>query len=418
MTPSPHDPSDPPDADRPATASGKDVPPLGEQQPRRHAAKVPKPCDPQTLRRALQTELDAAYLYGLLATLEVDDTMADIFRQLSAIERQHARALLAECQARQAAGPHLPNGPSRRARLLGWLGKRVGPAIILATMSEIETAIGAARRRLQRSSGRPFSAGHENPHAVILAAVNKHAPEGLDGGLLARLEGRHRNVGGNALRAAVLGANDGLVSNLSLVMGVSGADVDNRGILIAGMAGLLAGSISMALGEWLSVQSSRELYEHHITIEAAELESEPELEQQELALIYRAKGLPPEQAERLAAQLMENPQSALDTMAREELGVDPEELGGSAWEAAFSSFFLFALGAIIPVVPFLLTTGMQAVLFSLLVSAVGLFAIGAAITLLTGRSVWYSGMRQLLFGLTAAAVTYGIGYLLGVSVSG
>ncbi|HRC87593.1 MAG TPA: VIT1/CCC1 transporter family protein, partial [Thermoanaerobaculia bacterium] len=240
----------------------------------------------------------------------------------------------------------------------------------------------------------------------------------LAGGVVAKLEGRHRAMGGNALRAAVLGANDGLVSNLSLVMGVAGAALDNHGILLTGLAGLLAGAISMALGEWLSVQSSRELYERQITIEKEELAADPEAEAQELALIYQSKGVPAAEAGALARRLIENRETALDTLAREELGIDPEELGGSAWEAALSSFVLFAVGAIVPVGPFFFATGQAAVALSLGLSGLGLFGIGAAITLMTGRGLWFSGLRQLGFGLAAAAVTYGIGWLMGVSLSG
>jgi vacuolar iron transporter family protein len=173
----------------------------------------------------------------------------------------------------------------------------------------------------------------------------------------------------------------------------------------------------MALGEWLSVQSSRELYQRQIQIEKEELEARPEEEQAELALIYQSKGLPKDRAQELARHII-NGDSALDTLSREELGIDPEELGGSAWEAAITSFFLFAAGAIVPVAPFIFLHGMTAVIVSIVISAFGLFAIGAAITLMTGRSVLYSGMRMVLFGLTAAALTYGIGRLIGVSIGG
>jgi VIT1/CCC1 family predicted Fe2+/Mn2+ transporter len=225
-------------------------------------------------------------------------------------------------------------------------------------------------------------------------------------------------VGGNALRAAVLGANDGLVSNLSLVMGVAGAELAGRGILITGLAGLLAGAGSMALGEWLSVQSSRELYLRQLDIEREELAAAPEEEAEELALIYQAKGIAVDQARALAARVIATPETALDTLAREELGIDPEELGGSAWEAAITSFLLFAFGAVVPVLPFMFLAGGTAVLVSVAVSAVALFGIGAAITLMTGRGVLFSGARQLLFGLVAAALTYGVGRLIGVSLAG
>jgi VIT1/CCC1 family predicted Fe2+/Mn2+ transporter len=236
--------------------------------------------------------------------------------------------------------------------------------------------------------------------------------------MLARLEGRHRAVGGNALRAAVLGANDGLVSNLSLVMGVAGAAFDAPTILVAGLAGLVAGAGSMAMGEWLSVQSSRELYGRQIEIERQEIQAAPEEEAAELALIYEAKGLPPEQARALAARLIADPATALDTLAREELGIDPVELGGSAWVAAGASFGLFAIGAVVPVLPFALLEGSAAIAASVGLSAVALFAIGAAITLLTGRGVLFSGLRQLAIGLGAAGLTFAVGRLLRVAITG
>ena len=239
---------------------------------------------------------------------------------------------------------------------------------------------------------------------------------GAEGQFIARLEGRHRTTAGNALRAAVLGANDGLVSNLSLVMGVAGANLGAREIVITGLAGLLAGAGSMALGEWLSVQSSRELYEKQIDVEMEEIRANPAEEADELALIYEAKGLSETQAREVATRLLANEASAIDTLAREELGIDPNELGGSALQAAATSFVLFAVGAIIPVAPFLLLTGQTAVVTASAASAVGLFAIGAAITILTGRPVWFSGARQVGVGLAAAALTFGIGRLIGASL--
>ena len=261
-------------------------------------------------------------------------------------------------------------------------------------------------------------AAEERSHKRILESITEHSSGGLEGSALARFEGRHRAIGGNALRAAVLGANDGLVSNLSLVMGVAGAELVSRTVFITGLAGLLAGAISMALGEWLSVQSSRELYQRQIRIEAREVGEVPDEEREELALIYKSKGLPQDQAEALADRLMSDEANALDTLSREELGIDPEELGGSAWEAATASFFLFAIGAILPVWPFALFEGNTAIIISLVGSGIGLFVIGSAITLMTGRSVWFSGARQVLFGLAAAGITYTIGRIIGVSVAG
>jgi vacuolar iron transporter family protein len=225
-------------------------------------------------------------------------------------------------------------------------------------------------------------------------------------------------LGGNALRAAVLGANDGLVSNLSLVMGVAGANAAEKTILLTGLAGLAAGACSMAMGEWLSVNSSRELARRQIAIEAAELEQSPEEEIEEITLIYEAKGLPRLQAEALARQMMGNKQTALDTLVREELGLDPEDLGGSAWTAAASSFLLFSLGAIFPVLPFLFLSGTTAILASLVAGGVALAAIGAGTSLFTGRGFAFSAVRQLLIGYAAAGLTYAIGLVAGVSLGG
>jgi len=207
------------------------------------------------------------------------------------------------------------------------------------------------------------------------------------------------------------------VSNLSLVMGVAGAAMPEKTVLITGLAGLLAGAGSMALGEWLSVQSSRELYTHQIEMEQEELETMPEEEEEELALIYQARGLDETEARKFASSVMSNHDTALDAMVREELGIDPSELGGSAWQAAITSFFLFAIGAIVPVSPFFFTDLQTGVVMSVIFSTLALFIIGAAITLFTGRSVLVSGTRQVVFGLIAAALVYGVGKLVGVSIS-
>jgi VIT1/CCC1 family predicted Fe2+/Mn2+ transporter len=272
-----------------------------------------------------------------------------------------------------------------------------------------------------RYRGQPDAAAagldaEERSHARLFRAIGRQSPSGLAGSALAQLEGRHPAAGGNALRAAVLGANDGLVSNVSLVMGVAGADLAARSILITGLAGLLAGSLSMALGEWLSVQSARELFAHQIEIEREELAVVPEEEEEELALIYQAKGVPVDEARALARRLIGDEGAALETLVREELAIDPAELGGSAWVAATTSFILFSLGAIVPVLPYFFTGGATAVGISIALSAVALFAIGAGITIITGTNAWRSGLRQVLFGVAAAAITFGIGRLVGVGL--
>jgi VIT1/CCC1 family predicted Fe2+/Mn2+ transporter len=259
--------------------------------------------------------------------------------------------------------------------------------------------------------------GNEDSHVKILRSILDNDTR-VAGSQLSRFEKRHRSVGGNAIRAAVLGGNDGLVSNFSLVMGIAGATVAQTGVLLAGMAGLLAGALSMALGEWISVKSSQELYENQMQLEMDELETNPEGERKELKLIYMAKGIPEDQAIKIVDDLMKDKTLAHQVLVKEELGINAEELKGSAIEAALSSFFLFAIGAIIPVMPFMFLAGYQAIVLSTVLSAIGLFLIGAAITLFTGRNVWFSGFRQVIFGLAAAAVTFGIGKLIGVSMAG
>ena len=234
-------------------------------------------------------------------------------------------------------------------------------------------------------------AADERSHARLFRAIGEQTA-GLSGGAVARLEGRHRSGGGNALRAAVLGANDGLVSNASLVMGVAGAELAGASILITGLAGLLAGSLSMALGEWLSVQSARELFEHQIGIERDELLAAPDEEAKNWRSSIRRKACPPIRPAPWDSGSCRIHEAALDTLAREELGVDPDELGGSAWEAAITSFLLFSAGAIIPVLPYFFTAGKTAVILSVTLSVIGLFIIGAAITVITGRSALFSGL--------------------------
>ena len=371
--------------------------------------------DVQRFRRNRQAEIDSATLYTSLAEAEEQPALADVYRRLSATEREHA--VFWEERLREAGAEPESARPSWRARALSVLARRFGAGLILPTLIEAESTDTRGYARQEESAATALPA-QEQSHGRILRAIRSTRPEGVEGSVLARLEGRHRGVAGNALRAAVLGANDGLVSNLSLVMGVTGAEVAGRGILITGLAGLVAGAGSMALGEWLSVQSSRELYEHQLDIEREEILNAPAEEAEELALIYQAKGIAPDEARALAEKVIASPETAVDTLAREELAIDPKDLGGSAWEAAATSFVLFAAGAIVPVLPFLFWSGTTAALASVAFSAVALFAIGVAITLLTGRNPLFSGARQLLFGLAAAALTFLVGRLIGVSIAG
>jgi vacuolar iron transporter family protein len=365
-------------------------------------------------RANLQGETGGAALYRALAESEADPRLSEVYRRLAAVEEAHAEFWRKQL-ARVGAKPGMLR-PDWRARALAWLARRFGPQFVLPVIGALE------RRDSGQYDDQPEAVAGglpsaERSHNRILQAIEESIPGGLSGGALARLEGRHR-AGGNALRAAVLGANDGLVSNLSLVMGVAGAATSGKTILLTGLAGLVAGACSMAMGEWLSVTSARELNERQIAVEADELARMPEEEEEELALIYEAKGLDRGQALALAKSLMANRETALDTLAREELGIDPDELGGSPWAAAAASFGLFAAGAIFPVAPFFWLDGWPALIASLALSGVALVLIGAGTSLFTGRSFAVSALRQLLIGYIAAAVTYSVGALVGVSLAG
>ena len=232
-------------------------------------------------------------------------------------------------------------------------------------------------------------------------------------------DGEPSPIGGKsgAIRAAIFGLNDGLVSNLALIMGVAGAGVAAEVVLVAGIAGLLAGAFSMAAGEYVSMRTQRELFERMIHIEAHELATDPEGETRELRQLMERRGIPPAAAAQAAEAIMADPEQAIDVHVREELGLDPEELG-SPWGAAGSSLVTFAVGAVVPIVPYLFAEGVVAAWAAVAAALTALFTVGAAMALLTGRGWRYSGMRMVLFGGGAAAITFGIGKILGVTALG
>jgi len=371
--------------------------------------------DIQRYRDNLRDELNGAALYAALAAAEADPLRRDLFLQLSQAEAHHAgvwREKLA------AAGVHDEAFvPDLRTRLLARLARHFGPRFVLPTIAAAEFA---DRNKYAGQSDAQEISAEERGHAAVIQAVaaSVGGAERASGPDIARAEPWHRGVGsGNNLRAAVLGANDGLVSNFCLVMGVAGAGAGNSTVLLTGLAGLVAGACSMALGEWLSVTNARELASTQIAREAQELEQTPLAEQHELALIFQAKGMATEDAQRVAGDIMKDKKGALDTLAREELGIDPAELGGNPWSAAATSFALFTAGAIFPVAPFLWMKGSWATGTSVVASAAVLCAIGALTSLFNGRSVGFSAVRQLICGCLAAAVTYGIGAAMGTSLS-
>jgi VIT1/CCC1 family predicted Fe2+/Mn2+ transporter len=345
-------------------------------------------------RSNLRIERDNAVLYERLAGLAADERLARAYQRIARIE--HSNATFWESRLR-ALGESVP-APSTSARVhvLAWFAQRFGTDFVMPTVVRLEHADHAVTP-VDRD-------GHRDHFALPQDTASQVS--------------RHATKSGNTLRAAVLGANDGLVSNVSLVMGMAGAATSDRAVLLAGLAGLVAGACSMALGEWLSVNSSREFYQAQITERAERLAVAPEDGLQYIAGIYREKGMEPGAAEHLAEHLAENPRTALDALVREDLGIDPAELGGSAWSASISSFCLFALGAFFPVAPFLFWGGHAALLGSMASTAVGLAIIGTGTSLFTGRSVLFSMARQFGITVAAALVTYAVGRLLGSVIAG
>ncbi|HET6554500.1 MAG TPA: VIT1/CCC1 transporter family protein [Dyella sp.] len=347
----------------------------------------------QRYRINLRIERDNAALYGRLAEVTGNERLARAYRRIAEIE--HTNAGFWEARLREAGHEVPPLRVSLRVKALGWLASRFGTEFVMPTVVRMEHA------------------DHVSTPVDRQGQRNHFADDTLP-----MPHGRHGAQSGNTLRAAVLGANDGLVSNSSLVMGMAGAATGDHAILLAGLAGLVAGACSMALGEWLSVNSSREFYQAQITERAERLAVAPEDGMQYLARTYREKGLEPQAADALARHLLTTPRAALDTMVREDLGVDPGDLGGSAWSASISSFCLFAFGALFPVAPYFVTGGSQAIVASIGSTFIGLTLIALGTSLFTGRSLWFSIARQVGITLAASAITYLVGHLLGTAIAG
>ncbi len=334
-------------------------------------------------------EMQAAYLYRVVAAVEAGSPRASLFTGLAS-EAEKQAAIWARLAREAGHTEPFSYTPDTRARLVAALTRRIGARPMRTVLSAMKV-----RGMSLYTHATP---GHATQHSG------------------SEMGQKHRGVGaGGNLRAAVFGVNDGLISNASLIMGIAGATSNNALVLLSGAAGLIAGAFSMAAGEYVSVRSQREMFEYQIGLEKEELDHYPEEEAEELALIYEARGLSREDAQRLARQLIADPERALDTLAREELGLNPEDLG-SPWGAALFSFLSFAVGALIPLLPYLLGGGAIAMPVSIGMSAVALFGVGAALSLFTGRNAWWSGARMLGIGLAAGAVTYAIGKVLGVAL--
>jgi vacuolar iron transporter family protein len=395
------------------------------------------PIDVEQSLDNLKLERDAIVLYDALSAIEKDPRRAAAFERIAGNERRHADIWASKLRELGADVP-APGEPRMRVRFIILAARLLGTAAVADLVKALEGDEESAYDAQGASPEVAAIAADEREHAVIwdrlktgaeVAAVGEAVDPSRDGVAIARTArsaadvGRHETwhrAGGRSgtLRAVIFGVSDGLVSNLSLVMGVAGASAGNPSfVFLAGVAGLLAGAFSMAAGEYISMQSQRELFERQIALERAEMAAMPEEEEAELAASYRAKGFTADEAATIAHRIFQDPDAALDILVREELGLDPDELG-SPWRAAVGSFIAFAIGAAIPVIPYLFGGGTTTLLVSLGVSLVALFTVGAAVSLLTGRSLIFSGVRQVVIGLSAALVTYAIGSIIGVSTAG
>jgi VIT1/CCC1 family predicted Fe2+/Mn2+ transporter/rubrerythrin len=441
---------------------------------------APRPADHAESLANLRLEQDALALYDALSAIEKDPRRAETFRTIAGNERRHAGIWADRLRTLGAEVPP-PARPRARVRFIILLARLFGTNavhdLVIGLEGEEERiyasrppsreaeAIAADERAhaemweqlradASKAGTAPAAASGAAPATAVIGAASvaatdtagttgagtavittpvPAAPSGAGMAAatsvddvrrarvartpdeIARAERWHRG-GAGTLRAVVFGASDGLVSNLSLVMGIAGATADTKFILLSGIAGLLAGAASMAAGEYISVQSQREVLQRQIALERAELEAIPEEEKEELVAIYMAKGIPEKDARLIADKVFEDPETALETMVREELGLDPKQLG-SPWSAAGGSFAAFCLGAIVPVIPYLFGGGTVVFMTSFIMSLAALFLVGSLVSLLTGRSLLFSGFRQVGLGAAAAAITYLVGHLIGVSVA-
>jgi VIT1/CCC1 family predicted Fe2+/Mn2+ transporter len=359
----------------------------------------------------LVDERDGAALYEGLARHEKDPEKARSFLEIAGAERRHAEVWAKKLEKEGVA---LPNDrPSSRIRALIWLARRLGTAAVVPMVLEAERM--DADKYDAQGGDAVAIADEERQHRRTLAGMSQGQPtEARE--LIAMRERWHRSSSAaGSIRAAIFGMNDGLLSNLSLILGVAGAGVEPRTVLVTGFAGLLAGAFSMAAGEYTSVASQRDLLTRQVQMERREIDEAPEEEAAELALIFKQKGLSTEQASRTAAELLKNPESAADTLVREELGLDPTDLG-SPLSAALSSFAMFSVGATIPIIPFLLATGNVAVAVSAALAFLVLAGVGGLVGFLSGTSVLLSAGRMAGLAALAAGVTYAVGRLFGASV--
>ena len=369
--------------------------------------------DPRRFLRYLKAERNAAMLYRSLAQVAEGERRAALL-ELADMEDEHARHWVAKLEAADVDIPPAPTTLESGDAVLVARARAAGMDAVLGQLEQSETEdAGMYDEEPEALSTMPED---EREHARTFArlrALGTSAPTKTSSVLPdAHDESWHRVDTSGSVRAAIFGISDGLVSNTALVMGFAGSGIDSSVVLFAGIAGLLAGAFSMAAGEYVSMASQRDLYQREIELEAAELREKPEEETRELELIYRAKGLDRETARATAERIMSNPDTALDTLAREELGLNPDDLG-SPIKAAASSFIAFAIGAFVVVIPYLFTGGTAGLLIAIALAGSAMLVVGGVVGRYSGRGTIYGALRQLLVGSLAAGVTFLIGRIIG-----
>lgn len=364
--------------------------------------------DKKVLLSNWQEEKEAALLYRQLGEKEEDEERSKIYYRLAEIEEEHARVWERELE-KQGVIPEFK--PGLKNRFISWIARFVENSYVLSLLEMGEgkaiedysdQANGLVDNQLKEDIKGILR--DEKSHSRILAEMKGKPADPLSG------ERWHQ--GGDFIRDIIFGANDGLLSTFSLITGVAGGVIDNRYVLLSGLAGAVAGAISMAAGAYVSTKSEKEVQEKHLELERVELETMPEAEREELQLLYELKGLSREQAIQVSKRILEDPEIALATKAREELGFSPEELG-SPGKAALFSGISFAIGSSLPILPFTFIPGRIALLFSAILSLAGFFLLGAGRAFITNRNPWHSGLEMFLIGTGAAIITY----LIGSSIS-
>jgi vacuolar iron transporter family protein len=394
------------DAPRTNRAAGG-MPPGGSgggHSPHAASAEEVPPQPDETWDEHYRDERDAAYLYRALAAVERTPALIDLFEKLAAVEDRHAQRW--EELFHAGGRPLPPYRTALRTRLLAWAARHFGPSLVLPLMLAEEG------REVQAYLGLARQSTHGRTHAAALEIATDSAVHARELAEAMGREGEPWHVGGSGgyLRSVVYGFNDGLTANFGLVAGVIGAAVAPHIVIISGVAGAIADALSMGASGYLAAKSEAEVHAHQIELERQEMKLMPDLEEEELALIYEAKGLTADRARETAHAIMQEPQKALDTMVREELNIHPAEL--APLRDGLVTGTATAIGAFIPIAPFFVLTHGSAVWASLVLSMAAHFAIGAARSIFTGRGIWSSGRDMFVVGFGVAAIGYIIGELI------